>query len=281
MLLLEVAGGGGGVLRDVPAVSVCGSGVDGGAAVGGVLHPGPAQGHGVHVGREGDLAVRGDGVEAVEPVQPGGVALVDLHQHGGGLGPGGGEVGLEEERPVLLDAADHADLPGQGDVALVLGHVGEGVLIPGVVLGQVLIAQGPHQHDGHLLPADLVVGAEGAAAVHDAVGPGGLHIAVGPVGGGAVDVGGGLGLLHRPAEHLAQHGDEGRPVEVLIGVERAGLIAHHQAVALGLVDDGLGPVSFRVAEGGGGQGKREGGAQRGSQCRGSQPPFQCFHQKTS
>ena len=207
----------------------------------------------------------------MEPVQLGGVPLVHPHQHGGGLLPGGGVAGQELELAARPGhAGDHADVVGDGDVPPVVRHVVKGQLQPGQGLGQRAVAQGPHQHDRHLLPADIVLRTESAAGVHHAVGQGGLHIGVGPVRGGAVGKrgrarGGGI-----PAEHAAEHGHKLAPGQLLPHAEGAVGVAVHQAIALRLFDDLCGPGALRVGKCGAGRGGEGCGAQKqngGQGCR--------------
>ena len=159
---------------------------------------------------------------------------------------------------------------GHGDIAHVGGHISEG---HGQVLGQTgdgAVAHGPHQHDRHLLPADIVLRTESAAGVHHAVGQGGLHIGVGPVRGGAVGKrgrarGGGI-----PAEHAAEHGHKLAPGQLLPHAEGAVGVAVHQAIALRLFDDLCGPGALRVGKCGAGRGGEGCGAQKqngGQGCR--------------
>ena len=271
---LPIAGGGGGVGGHHPVVVVGAGGVEPRPAGRIQLHPGPAHADGVHGGGQVDLGVGGEGVEPVEPVHAAGVPLIHPHQHGGGLLPGGGVVGEELElaaRP--LHAGDHADVVGDGDIALVLRHVVKGEGQVGELAGQLVVPQGPHQHDGHLLPADVVLRPEGAAGVHDAVGQGGLHIGVGPVGGGAVGEGGALRRHRVPGEHPAQHGDELHPGELPAHAEGAVGVALHQSVFLHLLDHVRGPAALGVGKGGVGGGGEGGGGkqQHGGQGRRAEP----------
>ena len=193
----------------------------------------------------------------MEPVHRGAVPLVDPHQHGGGLLPGGGVGGEELELSVGAgDALDHADIVGNGDVARVALHIVKGEGQGGQILGQGVVPQGPHQHHRHLLPADEVQGPEGAVGVHHVVGPGGLHGGVVPLPGAAVYVGGGGRGDHVPVKHPAQDGDKFRPGDVVADAEPAVGVALHQAVIPGLVNVGLGPVAAGIGKspGGGGEG---------------------------
>ena len=181
----------------------------------------------------------------MEPGGLGGVPLIGAHQHGGGLLPGGGLGGLEEELAALGDAADDAHGVGQGDVPPVFGHIVKGKRGAFLCGGQGLIAQGADQHHRHVLAADGVLGVEVQARVDGAVHQGRLHGRVKPVAALHVGEGGGLGLGLLPAEHPPEDGDEFAPGHIFIKAEAAVAAALHEAVFSGLFNGLNGPVALR------------------------------------
>ena len=225
-------------------------------------HAGPAQAHRVHLPGHVNLAVGAHGVEAVEKLNVRVVLLVHPHQHGRRLLAGGGVAGQEEQAAVGLGhAVDDAEFIGQGKVPPVLRHVGKGQLRRGLGQGQVLIPQGPHQHDGHVLAADVVIGAEVEPRINGAVGQGGLHGGVVPLSRGTVGEGGLLRAHHLPAEHAAQYRHKGGPVHVLPVAEGAVPLALDKAVLRGLFNDLRSPVPLGhvgIAPGGGGRDRQQG-----------------------
>ena len=237
----EIVGGSRGVGGLHPVVAVGLGGVEDRSGVA-PLHPGPAQADGVHVVGEVDLGVGGEGIEAGEEVHLGLHPLVDPVEHGGGLPPGGEGVGLEEELAVHLHTGGETEGGGQGDVAGVVGDVGERDGGGSDVIGQGLVAQGPDQHDGHVLPGDVGQGLEELTGVHHPVGQGGLGGGIVPVVGGDVGKGGGLRGHALPAEHPLEDGDEAGPVEPLLGAEGAVIQALDEAVVGGLLNVVVGPV---------------------------------------
>ena len=256
-------------LRHIPAVVIGIGGVDGDGTVV-VLQPPPTHGYRVHGVGQADLTVSADGVKAVEPVYAGDVPLIDPHQHGGALGPGGRVGGEKGESVRLLHAGGEPELPGQRHITRLLQGVGvpEGKGHVHGVVRQVLIAQSPDQHHRHLLPADGVGGTEGAPLVHHTVGGGGLHIGVAPVIRGAVNEGGALGRHGLPAEHAAQHRHEGRPVHVVHDVEQAVAGALHETVLGGLIDVAFRPVAGGIGISGGGSGGQKGAGEHRGQNHG-------------
>ena len=240
---LQGVGGQLGALGHRPLVAACAGLVQIGLAAAVQGHAGPAQADAVHLLGHADLAVGAHGVKAVEKADVRVVLVVHPHQHGRRLLAGGGVAGQEEQAAVgLLDAVDDAELIGQGDVPPVLRHVGEGQLRRRLGQGQTLVPQGAHQHDGHVLAADVVVGPEVQPRVDGPVGQGGLHGGVVPGAGHAVGEGGLLRLHHLPAEHAAQHHHKGGPVHVLAVAEGAVPLALNEAVVRGFLDNLLGPV---------------------------------------
>ena len=212
----------------------------------------------------------------MEPLGIGDVPLIHPHQHGRRLLTGGGVGGQELQGAVgPLHAVDHADVVGDGHIARVLLHIVKGQLQPGQVLGQGIVSQGPHQHNGHLAPADVVLRPEGPAGVHHIVGTGGLHGGVVPGGGGAVNVSRAGGGHHVPAEHAAQHGDKLAAGNLIPNAEGAVGIALHKAVVLRLFHHLLGPVALSI-------GKCRPGGERGGrehQQSGQRPGADSFQHK--
>ena len=209
----------------------------------------------------------------MEPVYPGGIAVIRPHQHGRRLPPGGEGGGLEQglTRPLIHDAVGHADGGGHGDVAGVLRHVGEGSPRGGQAVGQRFIAQGPHQHHRHVRAGNVAHGVEGRVRVQHPVGTGGLHGGVVPRVGRDVGEGGYGGGYHLPAEHALEDGHKGRPVQRLLGAEGAVLQTLDQTAVRRLDHVVMGPVLQRDVrelhrQGRGGQQAEQNGAdhQRGN-----------------
>src|SRR5699024_10925535 len=133
--------------------------------------------------------------------------------------PGGGLVGGEAAVPY---AAHDPQVVGDGDVPPVGGHIGEGGAVAAGRPRQGGVAQGPDQHDRHLLTGDVVRGAEGAAGGgHRAVCQGGLHGGVEPPVGLHVGEGGRAGGDLVPAEQPHQGGDKSGPGDGLSPAEEA------------------------------------------------------------
>ena len=158
---------------------------------------------------------------------------------------------------------------GQGQVALVGADIGEGAVDAEIQAGDGPVAQGPDQHDGHLLPGDGVVRAEGVGLGGDgAVNQGGLDGLAAPEGLG--HVGEAAVVVHqRPLEEAAEDGDEGPPRHGVAQAEAGGRLAPDEPRLGGAADLGGCPVlggHVREAAGGGGgrrsgQGKRQGQGQ--------------------
>ena len=253
---LELLNGGGIALGDAELVAALGGGVERGPAIGGPGHPAPAQADRVKGFGQLDLAVGGDGVESVGPLRGGVELVVDPHQHGRSLLPGGGAVRGEGGGGA---AVDDAKVIGHGDVPPVCGHVGEGEGVG--VLGQMVISQGPHQHDRHLPAGDGLVRAEGAAGVHRAGGSGGVDGLPGPVAG---EIGEGVRRWGLPAEHPGEDSDELGPAHGFAHAEVVRIHAVHEAVAAGGGDRLPGPAGGgQVGEGPVGRGGEQEGDQDG------------------
>ena len=210
----------------------------------------------------------GTGVELV--VQP--------HQHGGGLFPGGAPVGGEGP---AAHAADDPQVVGQGDEALVDGHVGEGGGVGVRRPRQRGVAQAAHEHGGHLLPGNVFGGTEGAAGGGEGtVGPGGLHGGVEPALRRHVAVAGPGGGHRLPAEQPHQGGDEGRPGDGLAPAEPVAAHSLEEAQLCGPQDALLAPVAAGdVAVAGGG--RRRGEAQAQAQNQGQGQKFMLHRCVTS
>ena len=255
---LELLNGGGIALGDAELVAALGGGVERGPAIGGPGHPAPAQADRVKGFGQLDLAVGGDSVEGVGPLRGGVELVVDPHQHGGGLLPGGGAVRGEGGGGV---AVDDAHIIGNGDIAPVRGHVGEGEGVG--VLGQVVIPQGPHQHDRHLPAGDGLVRAEVAAGVHRAGGRSGVDGLPGPVAG---EIGEGVRRSGLPAEHPGQNGNKLGPAHGPAHAEEVRIYTIHEAVAAGGGDRVPGPAGGgQIGEGPMGRGGEQEGEQDGEE----------------
>ena len=182
---------------------------------------------------------------------------MDPPQHGGGLLPGGGGVGVEAA-PVL--ALHEPQVIGHGDEPPVHGDVAEGHAVAGGGFRQGGgIAQPPDQHGGHFPTGQIVVGPEIlAGGGYRAVGQRRLRRRVEPAGLVHV-VKGGLGrpdLL--PAEHPHQGGGKGGPGDGLAQAEAALVHALEIAQLRGALDALGGPVLLGyVGIAGGGVGLRQ------------------------
>ena len=196
--------------------------------------------------------------------------LIDAHQHGRRLAPGGGGI---RGKGGGRGAVCHTDGIGDGDVALPALHVGEGQRILFFGNGRRLFqAQRPHQNLRHLPPGHRVVGPERHVRIHHIV----LH---GKVDGVQIAAGQRLGNLHggrdmvtrrmhaslEPAQHPAHHRHELGPGHGVRIAEDTGAVSVHQAVAgsfLHLRGQSAARWYIRIGRGGHGHHKRRGQGQR-------------------
>ena len=222
----------------------------------------PAEADGVELLGLLELRIGRERVEGVLPRRGRVVLFVDTHEHGGRLLARRGAVRLEGR---LGRAGGHADLVGNGDVAALGGHVGEGQRRVCVRLGKLAEAERTHEHHRHFAARDGVPRAEFSARVNDAVGGSGVDKLPRPR---IRDVDGGILAAHAlPAEHPHQNGDELLARDGLSEAEAPLPHAVHQTVLCGLVDALPRPrvggnVGVVCGERGGAQRKHEQKAQK-------------------
>ena len=200
--------------------------------------------------------------------------VIDPHQHGGGLLPGGAGAGVESAVP---GAAHDAQVIGQGDIPRADADVGKGAFLRPQGHGQGGVPQRAHQHHGHLLPGDGLLGAEAALVeAEGVVGEGGLHGGEVPGACGHVGEGGGLGPFRLPAEKAHQGRDEGGAGDGLPQAEAAPAHALEEPQLPGAADALSGPVVFgHVAVPPRGESRGGGPCEQGQGEKKGQ--YSCFH----
>ena len=222
----------------------------------------PAEADGVELLGLLELRVGRERVEGVLPRRRRVVLFIDAHEHGGRLLARRGAVRLEGR---LGRAGGHADLVGDGNVAALGGHIGEGQRRVRVRLGKLAKAERTHEHHRHFAARDGVPRAEFSSRVNDAVGGSGVDKLPRPR---IRDVDGGVLAAHAlPAEHPHQNGDELLARDGLSEAEAPLPHAVHQTVLCGLVDALPRPrvggnVGVVCGERGGAQHEREQTAQK-------------------
>ena len=148
-----------------------------------------------------------------------------------------------------------------------LSHGGQ-LPVAAEVAAVLEVAQSLHQHQGRLSGGHTLAAAVGggAGAGGDAVGPAGGHIGLSP--GRHVGEGRGVGVSGHIVSHQVGH-DNGHLItgDILIGVEVAGLVAHHDANRLehfnGFHIVGVGHIRVAAARGAGAHHHQAGNHGRG------------------